>query len=237
MTRTMTAGLLLTLLLTSACNKPSGSGDGGPVAATSAKPGGSAAAPGGAAKPATATLGGADWRAVFAGDPPMTLPESYGGGTASGVADDYTYRLASPTEAPTPWKYGAVGGGGINWSPTKKAVVVTNINLKQNPTIKTVELWIKSALVKDVKSVAGPEVLAVGPTAALALAGAGTCTMKEGGAADFYWHDFYSPGDFAHTLTIVVVARDAPEIEKQIAVTVLRQVKYLPKAKPYYKKP
>jgi len=238
MKRTMTVGLLLSLLLTAACNRPSDSGSGA-AEVTSAKAAGSAASAGGAGatRPATSTLGVADWHLVFMGDPPLTLPASYGGGQASGVADDYTYHLADPAQAPAPWKYGAVGGGGINWSPSRKAVVVTNINLKQDPTIKSVELWIKSALVKDVKHVGGPEILAIGPTKALVLTGAGTCTLKEGGAADFYWHDFYSPGDFAHSLTIVVVGKDAPEPEKEVAVTVLRQGKYTPKAKPHYKKP
>jgi hypothetical protein len=77
----------------------------------------------------------------------------------------------------------------------------------------------------------------VGPSKALANTGAGTCKLKSGEEANFYWWDVYSPGDFAHELRIVVVAKDAPEEDKKVALSMLRQVAYTDKAKPHFKKP
>jgi hypothetical protein len=71
---------------------------------------------------------------------------------------------------------------------------------------------------------------------AVAKAGAGTCKLKTGEPADFYWWDVYSAGDFSHQLMMVVVAKDAPDDEKKVALSILRQVAYTPKAKPHYKK-
>jgi hypothetical protein len=178
-------------------------------------------------------LGGADWKAAFAGAPPMQLGWSSGGGQGSGVVDDYTHKTA---HADPPWKYNAAGGGGVYWSPTKKAIAVNNIHLQLDATPKAVDTWIKSALVSDVKHTGEPEVLKVGPKEIPLKAGAGTAKMKGGEAADFYWWDLYSKGDFSHVLTIVVVAKDAPEEEKKVALSILRQVEYTPKAKPHYAK-
>jgi hypothetical protein len=163
----------------------------------------------------------------------MTLKESWGGGQGSGTSDDYTHK----TGYPEMWKFNAAGGGGVYWAPSGKAIAVSNVNLKRNADKQAIDLWIKSALVTDVKQTAGPEVVEVGATKALAGAGAGTCKLKTGEAADFYWRDVYSPGDFAHDLMIVVVAKDAPEDDKKVALSILRQVEYTPKAKPYFKKP
>lgn len=207
-------------------SKPAGSGAASatPSAAPSAAP---------AAGADLAVLGGADWKAPFAGDPPMKLPESLGGGQGTGMADDYTRKTASPEP---PWKYNAAGGGGVYWAPSKKAVMVNNINLKADATTKTVDTWIKSALVSDVKHLGEGEIIEVGPDKIPLKAGAGTAKMKGGEAADFYWWDMYSTGDFSHTLTIVIVAKDAPEEDKKVALSTLRQVAYTPKAKPHYKK-
>ncbi len=239
--------LLGLLVLSAACNdasKGASSASAAP-ASDSAKPAakadkpaasGTAAASASAAAPAggadLAVLGGPDWKQAFVGAPPIELPMSHGGGQGSGVADDYTRQTAHAKD----WKFNAAGGGGVYWGASKKAFMISNINLKQDPTQKTVDLWIKSGLVKDVKHTGGPEVAEIGPNKALGLTGAGTCTLKDGEAADFYWHDLYSPGDFAHELSIVVVAKDAPEDEKKVALTLLRQIKYTDKAKPYYKK-
>jgi hypothetical protein len=76
----------------------------------------------------------------------------------------------------------------------------------------------------------------IGPTKAPVLAGAGTCNMSTGEPANLYWFDAHSASDFSHDLYIVVVAGDAPEAEKQVALSVLRGVKYTPKAKPTAKK-
>lgn len=164
-------------------------------------------------------LGGADWKAAFAGAPPQLLGWSSGGGQGSGVDDDYTHKT-----------------GGVYWSPTKKTIAVNNINLKLDATTKAVDTWIKSALVSEVKHLGEPEVIEVGPNKVPLKAGAGTAKMKGGEAADFYWWDLYSKGDFSHVLTIVVVAKDAPEDEKKVALSILRQVEYTPKAKPHYAK-
>ncbi len=149
------------------------------------------------------------------------------------MADDYTHKT---THADPPWKYNAAGGGGVYWSPTKKAVAVNNINLKMDATTKAVDTWIKSALVSDVKHLGEGEIIEVGPNKIPLKAGAGTAKMKGGEAADFYWWDLYSTGDFSHVLQIVVVAKDAPEEEKKVALSIVRQVSYTPKAKPHYKK-
>lgn len=220
-----------------ASGQPSGSGK----AATSATS--SAAAKTSAASSAATTaapaagglevLGGSDWHAVFVGEPPVKVGESMGGGQGSGVADDYTTKTP---HADPPWKYNAAGGGGVYWAPSKKAVAVSNINLKRDADEKAVDTWIKSALVTDVKHTTKPEIVEVGPTKAVAKAGAGTCKLKGGEEASFYWWDVYSEGDFAHDLMIVIVAKDAPEEDKKVALSILRQVSYTAKAKPHYKK-
>jgi hypothetical protein len=222
-----------------ACGNAGGSGDAAASASATAAaappPTASATASAAEAPPAIdlAVLGGADWKAVFTGAPPMELKGSLGGGQGSGVADDYTVKTS---HADPPWKYNAAGGGGVYWSPTKKAVAVNDINLKLDATPKTVDLWIKSALVSDVKHVGEPEIIEVGPEKAVVKAGAGTCKLKTGEEADFYWWDIYSTGDFSHQLMMVVVAKDAPEEEKKVALSILRQVAFTPKAKPHYKK-
>ena len=43
-------------------------------------------------------------------------------------------------------------------------------------------------------------------------------------------------GDFSHQLMMVVVAKGAPDEDKKVALSILRQVSYTPKAKPHYKK-
>lgn len=202
---------------------------------TAKKPSASATSSASAAPAAGAdlsVLGGPDFHAVFTGPAPVKLKESLGGGQGSGTADDYTRR----TGYPETWKYNAAGGGGVYWAPSGKAVAVGNYNLKRDADAKAIDLWIKSALVTDVKQTAGPEVVEVGEKKALANTGAGTCKLKTGEPADFYWWDIYSPGDFAHDLMIVVVAKDAPEEDKKVALSILRQVEYTPKAKPYFKK-
>ena len=68
------------------------------------------------------------------------------------------------------------------------------------------------------------------------LAGAGTCTLSTGEPSHLYWFDAHSSNDFAHSLYIVIVADAAPEPDKQIALSVLRGLKYTPKAKPTAKK-
>jgi hypothetical protein len=222
-------------------SSPSGSakaqGSGSAKAAAPAGSGASSAAASGsaAAAPASdlAVLGGPDWKAVFVGAPPMTLQSSSGGGQGTGMADDYTTKTAY---ADPPWKYGAAGGGGVFRAPSKKAFAVSNINLKLDATPKAVDTWIKSALVKDVKHVGEPVVLEIGPDKAVGKTGAGTCKLQGGEDADFYWWDIYSTGDFAHRLMIVIVAKDAPEEDKKVALSILRQVSYTPKAKPHYKK-
>jgi len=178
-------------------------------------------------------LGGADWKAVFVGAPPMKLPESSGGGQGTGMADDYTVKSS---HADPPWKYNNAGGGGVYWAPSKKAVAVTNINLKRDADQKAVDTWIKSALVTAVKHTGEPELLEVGPDKAVAKTGAGTCKMKGGEDADFYWWDVYSEGDFSHQLMMVIVAKDAPDEDKKVALSILRQVSYTAKLKPHYKK-
>lgn len=231
-TRTTIAWLALALLVT-ACSK----GDDKQAGATSTASAKASAQPTASATAAAggdlSVLGGADWKAVFAGAPPMKLNESMGGGQGSGVADDYTVKSSS---ADPPWKYNAAGGGGVYWAPSKKAVAVTNVNLKQDATQKTVDLWIKSALVTEVKHVGEPELIEVGPDKIVLKAGAGTCKLKTGEPADFYWWDVYSDGDFSHQLMMVVVAKDAPDEDKKVALSILRQVTYTPKAKPHYKK-
>jgi hypothetical protein len=232
-------GLLKWLALAALVSACQGSGGGKAGASASAR--GSAGAPSGtAAGGATAAaagglgvLGGADWKAVFVGAPPTKLTESLGGGQGTGMADDYTVKSS---HAAPPWKFNAAGGGGVYWSPSKKAVAVSNINLKRDADPAAVDTWIKSALVTDVKHVGAPELVEVGPDKAVAKAGAGTCKLKGGEAADFYWWDVYSEGDFAHQLMMVVVAKDAPDDEKTVALSILRQVSYTPKAKPHYKK-
>lgn len=183
----------------------------------------------------TAVLGGSDWKAVFVGAPPMTLSTSLGGGQSTGMSDDYT-RKNVITKKIEGWTGNDAGGGDIGWSPTKKAIAISNYNLKTDPGPKNIDTWIKSGLVKDVKHTAGPELLEVGPGKVLALAGAGTCTLKEGDPADFYWYDTYCAGDFAHDLVIVVVAKSAPEADKKAALSALRTVEQLEKCKPHYKK-
>ncbi len=168
-------------------------------------------------------------------EPPLELKESRGGGQGSGMSDDHT-RITGALHGHPGWTYGAIHGGGIHWSSTKKVAVVENYNIKRDPTTKTIDTWIKSALVKDVKHVGKAEVIEVGPAKALALAGAGTCTMKDGGAAGFYWRDVYSAGDFAHSLTIAVVSEDASDEEKKATLSTLRQFHYTDKLKPHYKK-
>lgn len=191
-----------------------------------------------AAAPAAAdlaVLGGADWKAVFAGAPPMTIQTSLSGGQASGVADDHTRKNASASGIEG-FKGNQAGGGDIAWSPSKKVVVIANYNIKLDPNEKTVDTWIKSALVKDVKHTAAPELVEVGEKKGLARAGAGTATLKEGDAADFYWYDTHCVGDFSHTLTIVLVSKTAPDDEKKAALSVLRTFENLEKCKPHYKK-
>lgn len=178
-------------------------------------------------------LGGSDWHAVFVGEPPVKVGESMGGGQGSGVTDDYTTKTP---HADPPWKYNAAGGGGVYWAPSKKAVAVSNINLKRDADEKAVDTWIKSALVTEVKHTTKPEIVEIGPTKAVAKAGAGSCKLKGGEEASFYWWDIYSEGDFSHDLMIVIVAKDAPEEDKKVALSILRQVSYTPKAKPHYKK-
>ena len=156
-----------------------------------------------------------------------------GGGQGSGVADDYTTKTPHPDP---PWNYGAAGGGGVFKAPSKKAFAVSNINLKLDATPKAVDTWIKSALVKDVKHIGEPTILEIGPDKAVAKTGAGSCKLQGGEDADFYWWDIYSSGDFAHKLMIVIVAKDAPEDDKKVALSILRQVSFTPKAKPHYKK-
>lgn len=202
-------------------------------AAASSAPSSSAAA---ASAGAIDVLGGADWKAPFTGAPPEKLEIMFGGGRGDGMTDDYTMHLPDPARAKAPWRYTAAGGGGINWSPSGKAALVTNVNLKMNATQASIDLWSKSALIKDLKHTAGPEVIELGPSKAPVLAGAATCKMKDGAAADLYWFDAYSAGDFAHDLDIVIVAKDAPADEKSVAVSILRSFEYTPKAKPTYKK-
>jgi hypothetical protein len=59
--------------------------------------------------------------------------------------------------------------------------------------------------------------------------------MKGGKAADVYRFDSYSIGDFAHELSVVIVAKDAPAEEKQVALSILSGFEYTAKAKPTYK--
>ncbi len=241
--------LLASAVAFGACANPAA--EGGPSASAAAKSTGSAAAPAkstaaGASAAASSSasapaagadlsvLGGSDVAAVFAGEPPMKLGESSGGGAGTGMADDFTRKTTHPADL---WKFNAAGGGGVFWAPSKKAVGVSNINLKRDADQKAIDTWIKSALVSDVKHTSGPEVREVGPTKALANTGAGTCKLKGGEEASFYWWDLYSPGDFAHDLMIVIVAKDAPDDDKKVALSILRQVAYTPKAKPYFKKP
>jgi hypothetical protein len=229
-------GCLGLALLLAACGKSGDSADGASASATSSAPAASAVPSGSAAVAASSdlsVLGGADWKAVFVGEPPMKLNESVGGGQGTGVADDYTVKS---THADPPWKYNAAGAGGVYWAPSKKAVAVSNINLKLDATTKTVDLWIKSALVTEVKHLGEPEIIEVGPTKAVVKAGAGTCKLKTSEPADFYWWDIYSTGDFSHQLMMVVVAKDAPDEDKKVALSIIRQVSYTPKAKPHYKK-
>jgi hypothetical protein len=205
------------------------SGSAAPAAASAAS---SAAAP--AAGADLSVLGGKDFKAVFAGEAPMKLKGSMGGGAGTGMADDYTRETSHPADL---WKFNAAGGGGVFWGPSGKAVAINNINIKRDADQKAVDTWIKSALVTDVKHTNGPEVNEVGPTKALANTGAGTCKLKTGEQADFYWWDVYSPGDFAHELMIVIIAKDAPAEDKKVALSILRQVAYTAKAKPHFKKP
>lgn len=222
------------------CDSLGGKADGASSAASS-KPtvtAGATASATASATPAAVGIeafGGDDWKAVFGGEPPVELKESRGGGQGTGMADDHT-RVAGSLHGHPGWKYGAITKGGIYWSSTKKVAIVENYNIKMDPTTKTVDTWIKSALVKDVKHAGGPEVLEVGTKKALALAGAGTCTMKDGSAADFYWRDVYSKGDFSHSLSIIVVGKDASDDEKKAALSMLRQFHYTDKLKPHYEK-
>lgn len=200
------------------------------VSAGSASAAGAPSAQAPSAPEGTAVLGGPDWKAVFVGAPPMELPPILGGG--QGRDNDHTRETGHAGKI---WKYAMLTGGGVYWAPSKKALAIhTNPNL--DTTAKTLDLWMKSGSVKDVKHSAGPEVNEIGPNKVLALTGAGTCALKGGEAADFYWYDLYSPGDDGHSLDVVIVAKDAPEDEKQVALTLLRQVKLTPRAKPYYKK-
>jgi hypothetical protein len=228
--------LLSLAVLSPACSKSKGDGPGASSSAASGAGSGAAAGKSGTSSADSSdlsVLGGSNWTAVFAGAAPMKLNESMGGGQGSGMADDYTVRS---THASPPWKYNAAGGGGVYWAPSKKAVAVTNINLKRDADQKTVDLWIKSGLVTDVKHVGEPELVEVGADKIVLKAGAGTCKLKEGDPADFYWWDVYSEGDFSHELMMVVVAKGAPEEDKKVALSILRQVSYTPKAKPHYKK-
>jgi hypothetical protein len=204
-----------------------------PSATTSATA--SATATAAAAAPGIETFGGKDWKAVYQGEPLMELTKSRGGGQGTGMADDHTF-IVGTARGQEGWKYGAINRGGIHWSASKKIAIVENYNIKMDPQQKTIDTWIKSALVKDVKHTAGPEVIEVGPKKGLALAGAGTCAMKDGSAADFYWRDLYSAGDFSHKLAIFVVSKDAPEEEKKVALSALRDLEFTDKLKPHYKK-
>ena len=108
--RNRSFGIALTCVLIAAC-KP-GDGDkaasasatasAAPKAATtstaSAATASAAAVPAG---PPTAVLGGADWKAVFTGAPPMKLATLSSGGQGTGVADDLTRTMAYPTNNPT----------------------------------------------------------------------------------------------------------------------------------------
>ena len=125
-------GCAVLLVITAACGSK---GDGG-ASSASAKSGASAA-PAKSAKPASSAalagsataapaagggveaLGGADWKAVFTGAPPVKLEVSLGGGRGDGMTDDYTRHSADPNRAKSPWVFNAAGGGGINWSPSK----------------------------------------------------------------------------------------------------------------------
>ncbi len=233
-----------------ACNNPSAGGTASASAApksssapAAAKGSGSASAASASGAPSAAApapgadlsvLGGKDFKAVFVGEPPIKLKGSLGGGAGTGMADDHTRETSHPDDL---WKFNAAGGGGVFWGPSGKAVAVNNINIKRDADQKAIDTWIKSALVTDVKHTNGPEVNEVGATKALANTGAGTCKLKTGEEADFYWWDVYSPGDFAHELMIVVVAKDAPEEDKKVALSILRQVAYTARAKPHFKKP
>jgi hypothetical protein len=227
------------VLVLSGCSSSSGASSSASAAASGDKPRATASATATASQAATpaaddlSVLGGPDWKAVFAGAAPMKLGESMGGGQGTGMADDYTVKT---THADPPWKYNAAGGGGVYWAPSKKAVAVSNINLKRDADQKAVDTWIKSALVTDVKHTGGPEIIEIGADKAVAKAGAGTCKMKGGEEASFYWWDVYSEGDFSHQLMMVVVAKDAPADDKKVALSILRQVSYTAKLKPHYKK-
>lgn len=170
-------------------------------------------------------IGGADWKAVFAGTAPTALGEAWLG---------EVYKVGDPSKL---WKQGAITGGTIYWAPSKKAVAIDNVNSATDADTKSVDTWIKSGLVSDVKHTSGPEVIEVGPHKATAKAGAGTCKMKTGEEADFYWWDLHSVGESTHTLKIVVIAKDAPEEDKKIGLSVLRQIEPTKKAKPHYKLP
>lgn len=205
-----------------ATSAPKASATAAATAATSAAPSASASA---APVSDIATLGGADWKAVFAGAAPTPLGEAWLG---------EVYKVGDASKL---WKQGAINGGTIYWAPSKKAVAIDNVNSATDADPKAVDTWIKSGLVTDVKHTSGPEVIEVGPHKATAKAGAGTCKMKGGEEADFYWWDLHSVGESTHTLMIVVVAKDAPEEDKKIALSVLRQIEPTPKAKPHYKLP
>ena len=213
-------------------SKPASNKSSAPAASSSATGPASAAAP--AAGNDLALIGGADWKAVFVGAPPTALTESFSGGQGTGMADDYTIKSTHP--AP-PWKFNNAGGGGVYWAPSKKAVAVDNINLKMDATTKAVDTWIKSALVSDVKHLSEGEVIDVGPDKIPLKAGHGTAKMKSGEVADFYWWDIYSTGDFSHKLRMVIIAKEAPDEDKKVALSILRQITFTPKAKPHYKKP
>lgn len=242
--------LVLVAVGLAACGDGAGKGEASSQATGSGKPASSAQSSAASAKASATTgatsatsaataagglevLGGSDWHAVFVGDPPVKVGESMGGGQGSGVTDDYTTKTP---HADPPWKFNAAGGGGVYWAPSKKAVAVSNVNLKRDADEKAVDTWIKSALVTEVKHTTKPEIVEIGPTKAVAKAGAGTCKLKGGEEASFYWWDIYSEGDFSHNLMIVIVAKDAPEEDKKVALSILRQVSFTPKAKPHYKK-
>ena len=191
----------------------------------------SATAPGGG----TSVLGGPDWKAVFVGAPSVKLITSLGGGQQTGMTDDQTRRNVSVSQIQG-WKGNQAGGGDVSFSPSKKAIAISNYNIKIDPNAKTVDTWIKSALVKDVKHTGGPEVIEVGNTKVAALAGTGTCTLKDGDAADFYWYDTDCIGDGTHEMLIVVVGKTAPEDEKNVALSAIRTVENLERCKPHYKK-
>jgi len=223
----------------SAAAATSGASSSKPASNKSSAPAASSAtAPASAAAPVAgndlALIGGADWKAVFVGAPPSELKESFGGGQGTGMADDYTVKTS---HADPPWKFNNAGGGGVYWAPSKKAVAVDNVNLKMDATTKAVDTWIKSALVSEVKHLSEGEVIDVGPNKIPLKAGYGTAKMKGGEAADFYWWDVYSTGDFSHHLMMVIIAKDAPDEDKKVALSILRQVTFTPKAKPHYKKP